>query len=509
MTPSIRVQRRTGRRLVGLAALTAIGAAALAPATSQAKSKEDPVSPGPGSMARVVDVIGARRAWSAGITGDGVTVAVIDTGVAPVDALSGEGKIVASVDLSGEAAIPEARYLDTYGHGTHMTGIIAGATPGADPTASADHPEWFMGVAPGAAIVSVKVGDNTGAVDVSQVIAGLDWTVQHAEELGIRVINLSYGTDATQPYQIDPLAEAVERAWKSGIVVVVAAGNDGRGTKQLANPAHDPYVIAVAAADVQGDGKAKVPSWVTSGDGTRNPDVSAPGAHIESLRVPGSRIDSENPAAVVGDDRFLGSGSSQAAAVVSGAAALMIDARPELSPDEVKAILMSTARPFSNAQVEFQGRGLIDVTAALLAPRPKLAIQLWPASDGSGSLEASRGTHHVVIGADALTGEVDVTGASWRGGAWTGDAWAGASWRSDDWAGASWRGVSWHDSSWSGAAWLGASWRDTAWSGASWRDGSWSGASWRDSSWSGASWRDGSWSGASWRGNSWADSTWS
>ncbi len=129
------------------------------------------------------------------------------------------------VDLSLEADVPEARYLDTYGHGTHMAGIAAGRSPGAD--LRTEH--GFLGVAPDARIVSIKVADNTGAVDVTQVIAGIDWVVQHRNEgdLNIRVLNLSYGTDSKQGYQIDPLAAAVERAWDAGIVVVVAAGNDG------------------------------------------------------------------------------------------------------------------------------------------------------------------------------------------------------------------------------------------------------------------------------------------
>ena len=140
-------------------------------------------------------------------------MAVIDTGVAPVAALS--PNVVALVDLSAEAGIDEARFIDTFGHGTHMAGIIAGATPGADPAQAAAHPEWFMGVAPRAGIVSVKVADNTGAVDITQVIAGVDWVTDHAAELNIKVLNLSYSSGSTLPSTTDPLAYAVERAWRS------------------------------------------------------------------------------------------------------------------------------------------------------------------------------------------------------------------------------------------------------------------------------------------------------
>ena len=148
-------------------------------------------------MYRVVDQIGARALWLRGIDGSGVNVAVIDTGVAPVAALAQQ--VVAVVDLSAEAGIEEARFIDTFGHGTHMAGIIAGATPGADPAQAAAHPEWFMGVAPRAGIVSVKVADNSGAVDITQVIAGVDWVTDHAAELNIKVLNLSYSSGSTLP----------------------------------------------------------------------------------------------------------------------------------------------------------------------------------------------------------------------------------------------------------------------------------------------------------------------
>ncbi len=150
-----------------------------------------------GSMYHVVDQIGARDLWDDGITGEGVNIAVIDTGVTPVTALSEADKVVAVVDLSGESALAEARYLDTYGHGTHIAGIIAGRTPGADPAEAEDHPEWFMGVAPDAGIISVKVADNTGSVDVSQMIAAVEWVTEHAVELNIRVLNLSYSSGSS------------------------------------------------------------------------------------------------------------------------------------------------------------------------------------------------------------------------------------------------------------------------------------------------------------------------
>ena len=185
--------------------------------------------------------------WNDGFTGDGVDVAVIDTGVVPVPGLDEPGKLIHGPDLSFESQSTDLRHLDTYGHGTHMAGIIAGRDGNLDEIFDGD--ERFNGMAPGARIVSLKVGDYQGSVDVSQVIAAIDWVVEHKNDngLNIRVLNLSFGTDSIQDYEVDPLAFAVERAWRAGIVVVVAAGNDGNATP-LRNPATSPYIIAVGAS---------------------------------------------------------------------------------------------------------------------------------------------------------------------------------------------------------------------------------------------------------------------
>ena len=197
----------------------------------------------PGSWAR-------RRPGPAGYTGAGVDVAVIDTGVAPVPGLDTPGKVVTGPDLSFDAPGAATPGLDAFGHGTFMAGLIAGRDAGATASAAGcttclnssgySDTTKYVGIAPDARIVNVKVGAADGAADVTQVIAAIDWVTQHAHDPGmnIRVINLSYGTDSTQAYTIDPLAQAAEQAWKHGIVVVAAAGNDGKtSTRTLADPA--------------------------------------------------------------------------------------------------------------------------------------------------------------------------------------------------------------------------------------------------------------------------------
>jgi serine protease AprX len=489
------------------------GRSQTSPSRSVAPTDTSPApSPSPsvelGSMYAVVDQIGARALWERGFTGRGVNVAVIDTGVANVESLSGADKVIAMVDLSAEATVPEAQYMDTYGHGTHMAGIIAGRQPGADPALARQHPEWFLGVAPDAGLVSVKVGDNTGQVDVSQVIAGVDWVVEHAAELDIRVINLSYGSASVLPYAVDPIAAAVERAWQAGIVVVAAVGNDGRQMRSLASPANDPYVVAVAAAEASNGGdRFTVPTWASSGDGVRNPDVSAPGAHIISLRSPSSRIDIEHPEGYVSETLFKGSGSSQAAAVVSGAVALLLDARPELSPDQVKALLGTGNLAVAPIDPRFSGAGLVQLAGSVDAPAPA-ASQQWPASDGSGSLDAARGDRHVVIFNCVVRGEYSLMAEPWIGARWTGARWTDGTWDGARWTGSTWRGSRWVGARWTGARWTGARWTGVDWTGARWTDGSWTASSWTGARWTGARWTAAGWADMSWSGARWSGASW-
>ncbi len=442
--------------------------------------------------------VGAPAAWASGNQGAGVDVAVIDTGVNSVPGLASAGKVVDAVDLSFDAPSANVRYRDVHGHGTNMAGIIAGDGSGGTMT---------MGVAPKARIINVKVGAGDGSVDASQVIAALDWVVQNktAQGRNIRVVNLSYDTDAVTDYRTDPLSYAVENAWKAGIVVVVSGGNDGRGAKTLGNPARNPFVIAVGASTWDPSKFSfRVPSWSSTGDMVRNPDFVAPGESIASLRVPESYLDVTYPGARVHEPLtctglFRGSGTSQAAAVVSGSVALLLAQRPTLTPDQVKALLATTARSM-NIQPEQQGSGMINVAAALNAATPN-ASQNFSGSTGKGSLELSRGTFHVGTSAtDGLVGEYHAFLSSFSGNTWarlsgSRKAWTNQSFDSQGrLTSGTWSGSSWSGSSWSGSAWSGSSWSGSAWSGSSWSGSSWSGSSWSGSSWSGASW-----SGTGWR----------
>ena len=471
----------------------------------------DPDGSGPlGSMDAVNELIDSEAYWGRGFTGQGVDVALIDSGVVPVQGLDAPGKVMNGPDLSLESQDPNVHHLDTLGHGTHLAGIIAGKDAG-----SATGQEPFSGVAPDAGILSVKVANAQGATDVSQVLAAIDWVVQHRNDNGmnVRVLNLSFGTDGTQSYLVDPLTYAAEVAWHKGIVVVVAAGNSQFGDNSLNNPAYDPYVIAVGANDpgtkLEAKGDDVIPTWSARGDGTRNPDFVAPGRSIVSLRDPGSNIDLLHPEGRVGERFFKGTGTSQAAAVVSGAAALILSERPHATPDQVKWLLTKTASNLPQADAVAQGAGQIDLGQVVTTKTPE-GSQDFPRATGVGSLDAARGSARLVD-ADGvpIEGEVDIFGNSWSGNSWSGNSWSGNSWSGGSWNGNSWSGNSWSGNSWSGNSWSGNSWSGNSWSGNSWSGNSWSGNSWSGNSWSGNSWSGVGWSGNSWSGNSWSGNSWS
>ena len=457
------------------------------------------------TMDHVNEVIGAKKAWRNGYTGDGVDIALIDTGVVPVPGLK-LSPVVNGPDLSLENQVTDVRYLDTYGHGTHLAGIAAGreSTRGG-----------FRGVAPDAGLVSLKLGTYDGAVDVSQVIAAIDWVVQHRRNGGrnIRVLNLAYGTMSTNSPQADPLSHAVENAWRNGIVVVASAGNSGRSAA-LGTPAVNPYVVAVGASDTAGTvgtSDDSVATFSSGGDAVRRPDLVAPGRSIVSLRDPGSFIDYHYPSARVGETLFKGIGTSQSAAVVSGAAALLLQQRPGLTPDQVKRLLTRTAAAVSSDGAA-AGAGVVRIDSALAAPTPSTS-QTWTPSTGTGSLEAARGEGHVADGDSELKGEHTILGpwetAPWSSDSRAGKAWSGGVWQGRIWTGDCWCGTSWTSQTWGAATWSGQTWAGNDWQGRTWRVGSWDGRTWRESAWDSSTWDDGSsWEGRTWRGASWLGRTW-
>jgi serine protease AprX len=445
---------------------------------------------------------------TASLTGAGIGVALIDSGIAPVAGLNRAGKVVNGPDLSFESQTPGLANIDTYGHGTHMAGIIAGN----DAIGSAG----FEGVAPGAKLISLKVAAADGAADVSQVVAAIDWVVQHRNDpgLNIRVLNLSFGTDSVQDPKLDPLSYAVEAAWKKGIVVVVAVGNDGSAAPRVNMPAANPFVISVGAADPNGTDVRtddRVATFSSRGNATRHADLLAAGRSLLSLRVPGSYIDTAYASARVADSSgtvrfFRGSGTSQATAVVSGSVALLLQQRPGLTPDQVKKLLVRTADPLAGADPIAAGAGQLDIGEAATISIPMNATQTFPAATGLGTLEGARGSSHVVDATTgvALTGEKDIFGARWVPGTWVTVSRNGQAWTGGTWNGRVWSGTAFTGTSWASLTWRSATWTSLNWAGRSWTGSDWTGRSWTGGSWTGRSWTTGTWLGRSWTGRSWA-----
>jgi serine protease AprX len=429
--------------------------------------------------------------------GDGVAVASIDTGVTPNPNLG--ARLIARADLSGEGD-----GLDRFGHGTHMAGLIA-----SDGTTSV---EAFEGAAPETNLVSVKVAGWDGATDVSTVIAGLRWVVSHRERYGIRVVSLSWGTDAARGYGDDPLDLAVERAWRAGLVVVVSAGNSGPLPGTVAKPADDPYVISVGAADTNGtadpadDAVAPFSSRGPTVDGAGKPDLLAPGVSLVSDRAPGSTVDTFRPVARVGTNLFKGSGTSQAAAVVAGVAARMLDADPALTNDQVKGILLATADPrlagpAGGAGTVNANRAVGAVAAARRAgaPLPAAANAGLVPSTGRGTIDAGRGTLRVYSDldgdrvADPVTGEIDALGAPWDAAAYAGEDWTAATWAASPWAplvavaGAGQPLVG------SGVPAPRVAWEARYWGAASWPEAGWDARYWGARYWGARYWGTGLW----------------
>jgi serine protease AprX len=377
--------------------------------------------------------------------GGPVDVALIDSGVSPDAALAGH--VVDGPDFSDDARVDELRNLDAFGHGTHLAGIIAA-------------------VAPQARVVNVKVADSDGSTTLGRLLSAIDWTVRRGDRdgLDVRVLNLAFGAEPERSYRSDPLAYAVERAWDRGLTVVTSAGNGGDASESLDSPAYDPYVIAAGAEDSGGtatlddDGMALFSS---RGSETRSPDVVAPGVAILSTRVPGSFLDEAFPGARIGDG-FRGSGTSQAAAVVSGAAALLVGARPRLVPDQVKALLRSTARPLAATDESLQGAGVVDVAAALGAPATD-ARQRFPDARIGGWLRGAVGNQFAVE---------NLKGSRWTGSRWTGSRWTGSRWTGSRWTGSRWTGSRWTGSRWTGSRWTGSRWTGSRWTSVEWGGGS-------------------------------------
>ncbi|HVB06353.1 MAG TPA: S8 family peptidase [Acidimicrobiales bacterium] len=413
---------------------------------------------------------GATDLWSAGDEGAGVNVAVLDTGIDNLPDLA--GRLVGGVDLSGGGD----PFNDQYGHGTFVAGLIAsnGASSGGS----------YLGEAPAAGLVAVKVAGASGTTDLATVIEGVGWTIAHAAAFHIRVLNLSLGYVPVESTALDPLDQAVERAWAAGIVVVASAGNDGPTNGTILAPGDDPDVVTVGAVDDLGQSAPaadQMASFSSAGptnpDGWFKPDLVTSGRSVVSLAAPGSTVEASYPEARVGSGNFVGSGTSFSAAVTSGAVALLLAAHPSEQPNQVKAALLSSTTPGPVGNPFVDGHGELDASAA--------------ASVSGLTLTSHPGGPAVRLG---LTVSLENAWAqsSWNPGNWSSLAWNG------NWSSLAWNG------NWSSLAWNGATFNSLAWNGGAWSSSAWSSLAWNGEQWDSLAWNGEAWSSVAWNGSSWS-----
>jgi serine protease AprX len=378
----------------------------------------------------------ASNPWSAGATGQGVGIAVIDSGVTPSPDF---GSRLTQVRLDGQSGSLD----DTVGHGTMVAGVAAGY--------SADGK--FIGIAPGANVYAININRPTG-VYTSDVITALKWVFDNAHAYNIRVVNLSLTETVPSSYKNSPLDLAVERLWASGVFVAVSAGNLGAGQADFA-PTNDPLVFTVGAfdtMDTSGPGDDTLSTWSSSGttvDGFAKPNLLAPGRHIASPLPTGTTLDTLAP---LGNRVAPGyasiNGTSFAAPQVAGAAAIIFQWHPVYSPDNVKwALIAKQGSKPKNSKI-----GSLSLSSSYnLAGTPGRANQGVPA------LVCAPGMPCLTDGTIA---------SSWDSSSWNSSSWNSSSWNSSSWNSSSWNSTAdWSASSWNSSSWNSSSWNSTSWNG--------------------------------------------
>ena len=408
------------------------------------------VSADAGAYTAYADQVGARELHAMGITGLGVTIAVVDSGIWDSWMFNGiDMRLRAEVDTTGATAIVKTGVGDDSGHGSHVTSVAASNRWAFDNSG-------YEGIAPGAGIVALRAFDADGKGTYASVIRAIDWAVTNREQHKIRVLNLSLSAAPSSYYWQDPLAQAVMAAWDAGIVVVASASNDGSNYFSIGVPGNVPQIITVGATSDNYTPKDPTDDFVTTFSGAGptpagfvKPEVIAPGGHIIGRMPSQSSIALGNPDSQHwNQSHFAMSGTSQSAAVVSGVAALLLEMNPGLSPDDVKCRLIDSAQPVSNQNgtdiesVLRQGAGVVRADLAAMSKAEGCANQgndvlvdedgvqhpvgpVRVAEDGSFYWVDAKGTHYTesdgyVWGQGYIWGQrVDPNAATLDANSWT------------------------------------------------------------------------------------------
>jgi serine protease AprX len=325
-------------------------------------------------------MVRANEAHAMGITGDGVAVAIIDTGMEMwfkplAEDLYGNQRISHAYNVI-ETRWPDD--VDDYnGHGTHIASVIGNSSPTF--ALSGEQTSGYNGIAPGADLVIVKAFDENGQASYADILSAIEYVVNNKEAHNIKVLNLSFSATPSSNYWEDPINQALMAAWQSGITVVAAAGNQGPDAMTIGVPGNNPYIITVGAVSDRYSPDNPNDDFVTSFssagptyEGFVKPEIVAPGGHIQGFMDFNNVIGDGHEAMLYdGSDYFQLSGTSQATAVTSGVVALMLQASPTLAPDDIKCRLISTAKAAvtDDGQLAFsvfqQGAGLVDAMSAI------------------------------------------------------------------------------------------------------------------------------------------------
>jgi serine protease AprX len=418
----------------------------VSPSPSASASPSPSASPTPEGVSAAQSVGGSAGKASAG---RGVTVAVIDTGVSDTPGLNrASGRLVDAVDTSGlntpnGKVVEHGQFTDGFGHGTFMASLIAGG-----PHSSTD--TLGVGVAPGATIDVVKVADDQGNTSLAAVLAGLNWVATHSDS--VDVANLSLSVDRpSAAYGIDPLNFAVTLTRAAGVTVVVAAGNT---PGILGDPGFDPAALTVGAADTTGATPTVADfSGSDNVDGVSKPDVVAAGVSILGEMPANAIISQQFPGARQPSGLFRGSGTSQSTAIVSGIAAIYLQAHQNASPQQVKSAIRDAANGISG---NGDGQGLVTIPT-----------RNYGSSDtGESSLNTNR-FNATASQWGSVFNDDTFAARRWAARRWAGDGWDARRWAANLWAGVSfdarrWANLTWATDSWDARRWAASSWDGTS-----------------------------------------------
>ncbi|MCJ7700300.1 MAG: S8 family serine peptidase, partial [Anaerolineales bacterium] len=415
-----------------------------------------------------IDTLGVRQVWEMGLRGEGVGVAVIDSGIfmdRDFSEIPGKPqmRIDKAVSFNGDTT------TDIYGHGTHVAGIVGG-----NGTASG---EFYSGIAPKVNFINLKISDEYGMAYESDTVEALKWALDNKEAYNIRVVNLSINSTVESSYNESPIDVALEILWFNGIVVVASSGNkgpDGGYNTVNAAPANDPFVITVGSSDEHGtsdradDSIAPFSSLGTTSDGFIKPEINAPGVNIISVLASASDWEAMAPDRVLVDGEYFRiSGTSMAAPMVTGAVALLLQSEPDLTPDQVKYRL-------THATGWLDGTPYLDVFSLITTPTTESANQGIKPHDLLAKMAM------IAYWASA-EGEENI---DWDAVNWNAVNWNAVNWNAVNWNAVNWNAVNWNAVNWNAVNWNAVNWNAVNWNAVNWNSVNWNAVNWNSVTWS-------------------------